>query len=76
MKKSIIILICLLVCLSLFSGCTDNKSGNNSSTDSDNAIEIDIDTNEADDTDILSDDIDFEFKNPENAGGIEIVPKE
>lgn len=43
MKKIAIIFVCILVCLCLFSGCTDDKQNSNSSTDSGNAVEVEID---------------------------------
>ena len=77
MKKIAIFFACILVCLCLFSGCTDDKQNSNSSTDSGNAVEVEIDTEGNGDTDIpLNDDIDYEFKDPDNADGIEVAPKE
>ncbi len=78
MKKLVIILACMLVCLSLFSGCTDDKDNSNSGTDFDNAVEIDIDAEGKGDVEISSDDNDivYDFKDPDNADGIEVVPKE
>lgn len=73
MKKSAIILACMLICLSLFSGCTDNKGNSNSDT----GIDIDIDAEPKGDTDIsIDDNIDIDFKDPENAEGIVATPKE
>ena len=57
MKKSVIILACMLVCLNLFSGCTDDKDKENSGGDLGNSVEIDIDTDAKDDTEISSGDI-------------------
>ena len=78
MKKSIIILACMLVCLNLFSGCTDDKDKDNSGSDLGNSVEIDIDTDAKDDTEILSGDgsITYDFKDPENADGIAVTPRE
>ncbi len=80
MKKLVIILACMLICLSLFSGCTNDKNNNNSGTDLDNAVDIDIDVDAEPkgDTDISigDDDIVFDFKDPENADGIVVTPKE
>ena len=54
-----------------------HQNSNNSNTDSGNAAEVDIDTTEIGDPDIsFDDDIDYEFKDPENADGIEVAPKE
>ena len=78
MKKLVIILACMLVCLCLFSGCTDNKGDDNTGTDSSNAVEIDIDAEGKNDAEVSSDDNDivYEFIDPENAAGIEVVPRE
>ena len=43
MKKLVIILACMLICLSLFSGCTNDKDNSNSGTGLDNAVDIDVD---------------------------------
>lgn len=73
MKKLVIILACMLVCLCLFSGCTDNKDDSNSGTD--NAVEIDIDGEGKGDTEVPGNDgIEYEFRDPENTDGIEVVP--
>ena len=77
MKKLVIILACMLVCLGLFSGCTDDKDNSNSGTDFDNAVEIDIDAEGKGDAEVPGDGgIDYEFRDPENADGIEVVPRE
>ena len=77
MKKSVIILACMLVC-NLFPGCTYDKDKDNSGADSGNSVEIDIDTDAKDDTDISSGDggIIYDFKNPENPDDIVITPRE
>ena len=68
----------MLVCLNLFSGCTDDKDKDNSGSDSGNSVEIDIDTDAKDDTEISSGDggIIYDFKDPENPDGIVIAPRE
>lgn len=78
MKKLVIILACMLICLSLFSGCTDDKDNSNSGTDLGNSVDVDIDAEAKGDTDISIDDDDivFDFKDPENADGIVVTPKE
>lgn len=78
MKKLVIILACMLVCLSLLSGCTDDKDNSNSGTDLENAVEIDIDAEKKGDTEVSPDDNDivYELKDPDNADGIEVAPKE
>lgn len=77
MKKIVIILACMLICLSLFSGCTNDKDNSNLGTGLDNAVDIDVDAEPKGDTDIsIDDDIVFDFKDPENADGIVVTPKE
>lgn len=79
MKKLVIILSCMLICLSIFSGCTNDKDNSNSDTGLGNAVDIDvdIDAEKKGDTDIsIDDDIVVDFKDPENADGIVISPKE
>lgn len=77
MKKLVIILACMLICLSLFSGCTNDKDNGNSDTGLGNSVDVDIDAEKKGDTDISSDDdIVVDFKDPENADGIVVTPKE
>lgn len=78
MKKKVAILVCMLCCLGLLSGCTYDKGNGNTDTDSGNAVEIDIDAEGKGDADVSSDDngIVYEFKDPENADGIVVAPKE
>lgn len=79
MKKLVIILTCMLICLSLFSGCTNDKDNSNSDTGLGNTVDtdIDIDAEKKGDTDIpIDDDIVVDFKDPENADGIVVSPKE
>lgn len=77
MKKKAVILVCMLVYSGLLSGCMNDKDSN-LSKDSGSAVEVDIDTEEMEDTDRASDDsdIEYEFKEPENVDGIEVIPKE
>ena len=63
MKKLEIILTCMLICLCLFSGCTNDKDNSNSDTGLGNAVDIDVD-------------IVVDFKDPESADGIVVSPKE
>ena len=85
MKKIAIILVCILVCLSLFTGCTNQKNGGDQDMNVGNSVEID-------DTDIdagtkpgaednsdnvsLPDGYTYSFKDPDNADGIVVTPKE
>ena len=41
MKKFMIILICVLTCFSLFTGCTDQKDSGDRNTNLKNSVEID-----------------------------------
>ena len=80
MKKLAIILACMLVCLSLLCGCTDNKDSDNSGSGLGNSVDVDvdIDAEAKGDTDISIDDGDivYDFKDPDNADGIVVAPKE
>ena len=75
MRKILIILICILICLSLLIVCMDAKSSRDSSENSSGNVKVD--TDEMGNTVFsLDNDIDYEFKDPENADNIEISPKE
>jgi len=85
MKKFTIILACMLVCFTLFSGCTDKKGNDDQDTNVGNSMEIDdtdiVDTDVDTDTDVpgtgtLPDGFTYEFKDPENSDGIVVTPKE
>ena len=41
MKKFMIILVCVLTCFSLFTGCTDQKDSGDRNTNLKNSVEID-----------------------------------
>ena len=87
MKKFMMILACVLVCFSLFTGCTDQKGNDDQDTNLGNSVEID-------DTDIdidagtkpgaednsdnvsLPDGYTYSFKDPDNADGIVVTPRE
>ena len=85
MKKIAIILACMLACFSLFTGCTNQKDGSDQDTNVGNSVEID-------DTDIdagtkpgaednsdnvsLPDGYTYSFKDPDNADGIVVTPRE
>ena len=86
MKKIAIILACMLVCLSLFTGCTDQKNGGDQDTNVGNSVEFDdtdieIDTEPGLDTEGNSDDvtlpdgITYSFRDPDNADGIVVTPR-
>ena len=87
MKKIAIILACMLVCFSLFTGCTDQKDGSDQDTNVGNSVEfddtdIDVDTetkpgDEANSDSVsLPDGYTYSFKDPDNADGIVVTPKE
>ena len=87
MKKIAIILACMLVCLSLFTGCTNQKDGGDQDTNLGNSVEIDdtdidVDTEtksgaeDNSDSVSLPDGYTYSFKDPDNADGIVVTPKE
>lgn len=80
MKRISIILVCVLACLFLLSGCRNNS---NSSDDSAGAksVEVDISGPESDNDEPSSEtdssgDIVYNFRNPEDSDGIIITPRE
>ncbi len=85
MKKFTIILVCMLVCFTLFSGCTDKKGNNDQDTNVGNSVEVDdtdiantdvdIDTDVEPGTETLPDGFTYEFKDPDNTDGIVVTPK-
>ena len=86
MKKIMMILACVLVCFSLFTGCTDQKNGGNQDTNMGNSVEfddtdIDVDTETKPDAEDNSDSVSlpdgytYSFKDPDNADGIVVTPK-
>ena len=87
MKKIAIILVCMLVCFFLFTGCTNLKDGSNQDTNVGNSVEIDdtdidvdAETKPGDegnsDSVSLPDGYTYSFKDPDNADGIVVTPKE
>ena len=87
MKKIAIILVCMLACFSLFTGCTDQKDGSNQDTNVGNSVEIDdtdidvdAETKPGDegnsDSVSLPDGYTYSFKDPNSADGIVVTPKE
>ena len=87
MKKIAIILVCMLACFSLFTGCTDQKGDSDQDTNVGNSVEIDdtdiaIDTEPGLDTEGNSDDVilpdgfTYSFRDPDNADGIVVTPRE
>ena len=85
MKKITVILACMLVCFLLFTGCTKQKDGTDQDTNVGNSVEfddIDIDagtkpgSEDNSDSVSLPDGYTYSFKDPDNAGGIVVTPKE
>ncbi len=87
MKKIAIILTCVLACFSLFTGCTNQKNGGNQDMNVGNSVEIDdtdidVDTGtkpgaeDNSDNVSLPDGYTYSFKDPDNADGIVVTPKE
>ena len=87
MKKIAIIGVCMLACFSLFTGCTDQKDGSNQDTNVGNSVEIDdtdidvdAETKPGDegncDSVSLPDGYTYSFKDPDNADGIVVTPRE
>ena len=87
MKKIAIILACMLVCFSLFTGCTNQKNGGNQDMNVGNSVEfddtdIDVDTETKPDAEDNSDSVSlpdgyiYSFKDPDNADGVVVTPKE
>lgn len=77
MRRMIAMGACVLVCLSLLTGCTSNRDAD-SESDLVNSVEFHIDAEGKGDFEISSDDnsIVYDFKDPDNAEGIVLVPKE
>ncbi len=85
MKKITVILACMLVCFLLFTGCTKQKDGTDQDTNVGNSVEfddIDIDagtkpgSEDNSDSVSLPDGYTYSFKDPDNADGIVVTPKE
>ena len=81
MKKIAIILACMLVCFSLFTGCTDQDTNVGNSVEFDDTdIDIDAGTKPGaeDNSDSVSlpDGYTYSFKDPDNADGIVVTPRE
>ena len=86
MKKITIILACMLVCFTLFTGCTNQKDGGDQDTNLGNSVEIDdtdleIDAERKPDAEDNSDNVDlpdgftYSFKDPDNADGIVVTSR-
>ncbi len=87
MKKLAIILACMLACFTLFAGFTNQKDGSDQDTNLGNSVEIDDadleidaeskpDAEDKSDNGDLPDDFVYEFKDPDNADGIVVTPRE
>ncbi len=83
MKKFMIAFICVLACLTLFTGCADKRGDNQQDQERGNSVEIDdrdlngtdieVDTTENPD---LPEGFTYSFRDPDNADGIVITPRE
>lgn len=83
MKKFLIAFICVLACLTLFTGCADKRNDNQQDQERGNSVEIDdLDPGNADvEVDItenpdLPEGFTYTFRDPDNADGIVITPRE
>ena len=87
MKKITVILVCMLVCFSLFAGCTNQKNGDDQDTNLGNSVEIDdadieidtepgLDTEDNSDNVTLPDGFTYSFRDPDNADCIVVTPRE
>ncbi len=79
MKIFAIILVCMLICFTLFSGCTGKKDdqdlGNSVEIDDRDVGDVDIDTETTPGTSTLPGGYTYEFRDPNNADGIVVTPK-
>lgn len=80
MRKLVIGLTCALVCIALCAGCADKEDSGDQDTDLTGAVEVDIpdgeDNADEAETDSLPDGLTYDFKDPDNAAGIVVEPKE
>ncbi len=87
MRNYAIILVCMLACLTLFSGCKDKKDNTDQDTNLGNSVEIDDTDLEIDsekkpgiednsDSVSLPDDYTYSFRDPENSDGIVVTTRE
>ena len=87
MKNIAILLACMLICFTLFTGCTNQKGDGNQDTNLGGSVEIDdtdleIDAERKPDAEDNSDTVDlpdgftYSFRDPNNADGIVVTPRE
>lgn len=80
MRKIVIGLTCALACIAVCAGCVDKKADGDQDADLTGAVEVDIPDSEdnADEaeTNSLPDGLTYDFKDPDNAAGIVVEPKE
>ena len=80
MRKIVIGLTCALACIALFAGCADKEDSGDQDTDLTGAVEVDIPDGEGNadeaETNSLPDGFTYDFKDPDNAAGIVVEPKE
>ena len=79
MKKLVILFISIMVCLTLLSACNSGDSGNDDNAGA-KSVEIDdssLESDGDDTSDVQSDDgFTYTLKDPDNADGIVITPRE
>lgn len=79
MRKSVIILACILVGSTLFSGCTDRRGRSGQDTNAGSSVEVDdtdiVDTDIDAGTEHLPDGFTYSFKDPDSSGGIAVTPR-
>ena len=87
MRNLMMMVVCVLVCFSLFTGCTNQKGSGEQDTNLENSVEIDdtdiasdtepgLDTEDNSDNVTLPDGFTYSFRDPDNADGIVVTPRE
>ncbi|WP_300692161.1 hypothetical protein [uncultured Oscillibacter sp.] len=87
MRNLMMMVVCVLVCFSLFTGCTNQKGSGEQDTNLENSVEIDdtdiasdtepgLDTADGSDNTALSDGFTYSFRDPDHADGIVVTPRE
>ncbi|MEH2938475.1 hypothetical protein AALA83_07520 [Oscillospiraceae bacterium 44-5] len=87
MRNLMMMVVCVLVCFSLFTGCTNQKGSGEQDTNLENSVEIDdtdiasdtepgLDTADGSDNTALPDGFTYSFRDPDHADGIVVTPRE